>query len=66
LGLTKASSPEIKIPGEIIKMLEGREELRKQGKFDEADDIRKKIERLGYKVDDATEGPRVKPVQNGK
>lgn len=66
LGLANVSVAEVKIPEEIKKMLGQREELREQGKFNEADTIRKNIENLGYSVDDSSDGPRVKPVQNGK
>ncbi len=47
------------VPAEIQKMLEERETLRKQGRFDQADEIRQEIEAQGYLVEDTPEGPRV-------
>lgn len=43
---------EKEIPLEIKKMLEERQELRRDKKFDEADRLREKIIELGYKVED--------------
>ena len=45
-------------------MLTEREKLRKEGKYDEADEIRKKIENLGYKIEDTGKGSRVKKVKS--
>jgi cysteinyl-tRNA synthetase len=57
LGLSLKDSKTIvqkkeKIPGEVQKMLEEREKLRKAKKYDEADKIREKIIEMGYKVED--------------
>ena len=41
-------------------MLKQRERLRKDGEFKKADDIRIKIEREGYLLNDTPKGPRVK------
>ena len=41
-----------KIPEEIIQLIKQREELRKQKKWEEADELRKKIEKKGFKVKD--------------
>ncbi|MEK7551085.1 MAG: cysteine--tRNA ligase [Patescibacteria group bacterium] len=48
--LTKVFEQEI--PLEVKKMLEDRQELRREKKFDEADKLREKIIELGYKVED--------------
>lgn len=54
LNLSKLPSNQVtKLPSEIKKLLDQRDELRKEGKFDEADKIRSKIEGLGYKIKDA-------------
>lgn len=58
LGLSLRSSKEIikagekEIPTEVKKMLEEREQLRKQKKYHLADQIRAKIIKMGYKVED--------------
>lgn len=43
---------EVEIPDEIKRLMEEREELRKQKKFEESDKIRKQIEEAGFKVKD--------------
>lgn len=53
LGLNLSKAPEVKeMTGEVKKLLKKRDELRKQGKFEEADNIRKKIEEKGFEVRD--------------
>ena len=57
LGLSLNNSKSLvqkqeKMPAEVQKMLEEREALRKEKKFDEADKIREKILAMGYKVED--------------
>jgi cysteinyl-tRNA synthetase len=47
-------------PSDIIKLVEKREQLRKEEKWEESDKIRTQIEALGYKVDDTTYGPLIK------
>ena len=45
-----------KIPDGVIKLVEERERLRKEKKWSEADEVRKKIEELGYEVKDSVNG----------
>ena len=52
LGLNKIEKTEM--PEEIKKLLEQREELRAQKKFEEADKIRKQIEDKGFSVNDSS------------
>lgn len=54
LGLKLSESPDnkIKITDEIKNLLEKREALRRDKKFEEADKIRKQIEEAGYAVND--------------
>lgn len=57
LGLNLSKTPKLqksKIPSEVKVLIEKREKLRKEKKFDEADAIRKEIEDLGYPVNDAS------------
>lgn len=55
LGLKLQENPKtkIQIPNEIKELLKQRDEMRKQGRFDEADEIRKQIEKKGFDVKDA-------------
>jgi len=60
LGLKLA---EIKLPevqSEVDKLLALREKLRKERKYQEADEIRKELEKRGYVIEDTAEGPRLK------
>lgn len=50
------------IPQEIQNLISQREILRKEKKWPEADEIRKQIEEMGYKIDDVPEGPKVKLI----
>lgn len=57
LGLKLSEGPkEVKMPEEIKKLIDKREELRKEKKFEEADKIRKQIEEAGFEVKDSTIG----------
>jgi cysteinyl-tRNA synthetase len=47
------------IPNEIKKMVKNREEVRKIKQWQEADKIRKEIEKQGYSVKDTKEGPKI-------
>jgi cysteinyl-tRNA synthetase len=44
-------------------LLGQREELRKAGRWTEADEIRKKIRTKGFLVEDTKEGPKLKPIK---
>lgn len=61
-GLRLKEIKKPKIPKEIIKMVQERENYRKEGNFQKADEIRKKIEDLGYKIEDTKGGPKIKPL----
>lgn len=53
LGLQLDKPPKRKqVPGAVKQLLEKRDNLRKKGKFEEADKIRRKILDLGFKVKD--------------
>ncbi|MCL5095488.1 MAG: cysteine--tRNA ligase [Patescibacteria group bacterium] len=56
LNLEKASLTNLSIPEEIKKLLEERDKLRKEGKWQEADLIRKKILGLGFMIKDTLKG----------
>jgi cysteinyl-tRNA synthetase len=63
LGLKLAetgSPPVLAAPAEVKKLVEQREKLRKQKKWQEADKIRERIEKLGWQVEDTDKGPSLK------
>lgn len=47
---------EEKIPEEILQLVEARTNAKQEKKFEEADEIRRKIDALGYKVMDSKDG----------
>lgn len=49
-----------KIPALLYNLLEEREKARKEKNWQKADEIRKEIEKLGYKIEDVLEGPKIK------
>ncbi|MEK7558543.1 MAG: cysteine--tRNA ligase [Patescibacteria group bacterium] len=49
------------IPEEVKKLAEKREQARIQKKWAEADEIRQKIETLGYILEDTEKGPKIRP-----
>jgi cysteinyl-tRNA synthetase len=54
LGLSKITNDKLQITNEIQKLMEKREQLRREKKFDEADEIRKQIENAGFRVNDTS------------
>ena len=48
------------IPQKILALAEKREETRKEGKWEEADKMRKEIEEKGYILEDTLSGFRIK------
>jgi len=60
LGLGLAEVEEIKIPVKVQKLVEEREKLRQTKKWKEADKLRKQVEKLGYIIEDTSQGPKVK------
>jgi len=51
-----------KLPSYIRKLVEKREESRIEKKWTEADELRKKIKKFGYWVEDTAKGPKVKKM----
>lgn len=62
LGLGLEKIKKIQIPQEIKKLVSRRERYRLQKKWQKADMIRKKIEKMGYWVEDTKKGPRIKKI----
>jgi cysteinyl-tRNA synthetase len=44
-------------------LIDKREKLRKENKFKEADELRKEIEKKGYKVEDLPKGSKVRKTR---
>jgi cysteinyl-tRNA synthetase len=62
-GLDLNRPPNIfNIPKKIEKLVKRREELRKKEKWQKADEVRKKIKKLGWLVEDTDQGPKLKSV----
>ncbi len=51
-----------KVPKEIQILVDKREQLRRENKFEDADKIRKAIEEKGFFVEDCAQGPRIVSV----
>jgi len=52
----------IEIPNEVKKLIKEREEMRKKKNWEEADNLRRRIEKMGYSIDDTGEGTRIKKI----
>ncbi len=62
LGLRLAQATvEFSVPSEIQDLITQRENFRQRGQFNEADEVRLKIENMGFKVLDSEKGTIVKP-----
>ncbi len=59
-GLDLLKKEKIEIPQQIKKLVEQREKARKEKNFELADEIREKIKKLGFYVDDTEEGARLR------
>lgn len=59
LELDKYLGKPLEIPAEVQKLLEKREQARKDKDFKKSDELRKEIKKLGYEVEDTPSGPRV-------
>ena len=64
LSLGLSSIKPFKIPLKIKELAGQREILRNNKQFIPADTLRKKIERLGYIVEDTEKGPKVRKIIN--
>ncbi|MBS3080007.1 cysteine--tRNA ligase [Candidatus Pacearchaeota archaeon] len=62
LGLELLKKEKDFIPEEIKKLVEEREKARRNKDFKKADEIREKIRKLGYKIDDTNEGNKVRKL----
>jgi len=61
LGLREVSSSKYQASDNIQKLVDEREKLRTEGKFEGADKIRRDLEAKGFIVEDTSKGPKIKP-----
>ncbi len=61
-GLDLLKKEEVEIPAEVEKLIKEREEARKSRDFKKSDELRDKINKLGYKIDDTKEGVKITRV----
>lgn len=59
-GLNLAKIKLEKIPAIVLKLIKERETYRKEKNFAKSDELRKKIESLGWLIDDSPSGPKLK------
>ena len=62
LGLDFANLKEEKISEAILKLVEEREEVRKNKDFKKSDELRKKINSLGYEIKDKNSGYKINKI----
>ncbi len=62
LGLDLLKKEKITIPQEIQKLITQREQARKQKNYKKSDQIRKKIKKLGFWIEDTPKGPKIKKI----
>jgi len=62
LGLDLLKEEKIKMSKEVEKLVQKRDNARKKNNWEEADEIRAKIKKLGYVVDDTKKGSFVKKI----
>jgi cysteinyl-tRNA synthetase len=60
LNLSNYQKQEKTVPNEVFEMAKQRDQLRKEKKFAEADQMRAKIVELGFEVEDTKDGTKVK------
>jgi len=63
-GLNLKKVKKIKIPKKVKDLVKLREKYRKAKDFKKADKIRKEIEKLGFKIEDTKEGPKIKLIHD--
>jgi len=62
LKLDECLGKKIEVPEEVQKLVAHRENARKSGDFKKSDDLRHKIKKLGFEIEDTSTGPRIKKI----
>ena len=60
LGLEEYIGKKLEIPAKVMELAEKRENARKSGDFKKSDEIRKRIKKMGFEIEDTTSGPKIK------
>ena len=60
LGLKLLEKETIIVPAEVLELVEEREKARKEKNWKKADELRKKVNELGYQINDTENGAEVK------
>lgn len=61
LGLGLASLEPYEVPADVERLAERREELRSQGLYEKADELRERIQAEGFDIEDFDDGYRIRP-----
>jgi len=59
-ALNLSQIKETKIPANIKKLAQEREKYRKEKNWKKSDELRKKIEKQGFQIEDTDQGPKIK------
>ncbi len=62
LGLGLAEYQPLKPSREVEQLVKKREALRKKNQWKEADEVRKKVKKLGWQIEDTDKGAELKPI----
>jgi cysteinyl-tRNA synthetase len=62
LGLEQYIGKKIEVPEEVMHLVRKREQARNTGNFQESDQLRREIKKLGFEVEDTPQGPSLKKV----
>ena len=61
-GLKLLEKEEIEVPEDVLKLVKKRETARKGKNFKLADELREKIKKKGFSIDDTNEGVRIRKI----
>ena len=64
LGIGLLQAPSIVIPSLVQRLVVKREALRKEKKWDKADEVRRQLFEMGWIVEDASSGTQLKPRES--
>ena len=64
LELDKYIGQKLEVPVEVQKLVEAREKARKDKDFKRSDELRNEIKKLGYEIEDSSEGVRIKSLSH--
>jgi len=59
LGLGIGKKEIIEIPEEVLQLVQEREAFRKVGDWGASDELRKKVQDLGFEIEDSKDGPKI-------